>query len=108
MQHSRNAAIGFVASAVSETVSNAVKVIKTIKQTKASATGGSIAYADVFADVMKHGGLIGLASRGLMTRILASGIQSIVFTVVWKWFAEYLQTRADAGASADADAQAVS
>ncbi len=36
-------------------------------------------------DVLNQGGVTALFGRGLSTRLLANGLQSIVFTVIWKY-----------------------
>lgn len=77
----RSATIGFCASAVSDTLSNSLRVIKTVKQASA---GEYMSYRDVIIKVHSESGFRGLFGRGLMTRILTNGLQSILFTVIWK------------------------
>ena len=77
----RSATIGFCASAVSDTLSNSIRVVKTVKQATA---GEYMSYRDVILKVHSESGLRGLFGRGLMTRILTNGLQSILFTVIWK------------------------
>jgi hypothetical protein len=67
----RNAAIGFVASVVSDTTSNSLRVIKTTRQTFSHV----VSYADVVRHVIQSDGVLGLFGRGLKTRILANGLQ---------------------------------
>jgi len=76
----RNAMIGFCSSLVSDTVSNSIRVIKTTKQTHAT----PITYRETVKLVMRDDGLIGLMGRGLKIRLLANGLQGMLFTVVWK------------------------
>ena len=75
-----NAAIGFVASIVSDTVTNALRVIKTTKQ--AMASKHNTGYVEIVRMVVAADGWKGLFGRGLRTRILTNAIQSILFTVV--------------------------
>ncbi|CAG9467451.1 unnamed protein product [Pedinophyceae sp. YPF-701] len=76
----RSALIGFCASAVSDTCSNSIRVIKTTKQTSADAKG----YVDVVKMVIEKDGLAGLFGRGLKTKILANGLQGLLFSVFWR------------------------
>eukprot|EP01052_Picozoa_sp_SAG31_P040550 SAG31_NODE_5898_length_2267_cov_1.315959_2_plen_129_part_00 len=82
----RNAAIGFTSSLTSDCTSNSVRVIKTTKQTFAE----EISYREAAAHVIKKDGLVGLFTRGLQTRLLANGVQGMMFTVLWKHFEEKL------------------
>ncbi len=84
VQICRSAFIGFAASAVSDILSNFLRVLKTIKQT--SHGKSRLSYSDVLNDVLSHGGVAALFSRGLSTRLLANGLQSILFTVIWKLY----------------------
>eukprot|EP01080_Neovahlkampfia_damariscottae_P000251 gene251-4497_t len=79
---SRNAFLGFSASVVSDTVSNSIRVVKTYKQTSSE----SISYVDTVKNVIKEDGVAGLFGRGLKTRILANGMQGVMFSVLWKYF----------------------
>jgi len=76
----RNAFIGFVSSAISDTVSNSLRVIKTTKQTYERA----ISYRQAVRSVVEKDGIQGLFGRGLKTRIVANGLQGMLFTVIWK------------------------
>lgn len=80
----RSATIGFCASAVSDTLSNSIRVVKTVKQATA---GEYMSYRAVILKVHSESGFRGLFGRGLMTRILTNGLQSILFTVIWKLMA---------------------
>jgi hypothetical protein len=80
----RNASIGFTASVVSDTVSNSIRVVKTYRQTHAE----KISYVQAVRDVVKADGVIGLFGRGLKTRIMANGMQGLMFSVLWKYFDE--------------------
>merc|ERR1719410_2044772 len=83
---SRRALMGFCASVVSDTCSNSIRVVKTFKQTSTV----PISYPDAARAVIKSDGLIGLFGRGLKTRILANGMQGLMFSVLWKSFEEML------------------
>lgn len=82
----RRAFMGFTASVVSDTCSNSIRVIKTYKQTSTT----PISYPNAARAVIASDGLIGLFGRGLKTRILANGMQGLLFSVLWKSFEELL------------------
>ena len=73
----RSALIGFSASAVSDTVSNSIRVLKTTKQASPTA----ISYRQAAQSVIDKDGVQGLFTRGLKTKILANGMQGMLFTV---------------------------
>ncbi|KAL6768654.1 hypothetical protein ACKKBF_B11610 [Auxenochlorella protothecoides x Auxenochlorella symbiontica] len=76
----RSAVIGFCASAISDTVSNSIRVVKTTKQTSAV----PMTYPEVLKMVIKEDGILGLMGRGLKTKILANGLQGLLFSVLWR------------------------
>lgn len=76
----RNAAIGFIASAASDTCSNSIRVIKTTRQ----ASSALLSYTDTVRHVVEKDGVMGLMGRGLRTKIFANGIQGLVFSVLWR------------------------
>ncbi|KAG1856983.1 mitochondrial carrier [Suillus subalutaceus] len=78
----RSAVIGFAASIASDTISNSLRVLKTYRQVNATRIG----YADAARAVIAADGLKGLFGRGLKTRILANGLQGIMFSILWKLF----------------------
>lgn len=82
----RSAAIGFTCSVVSDTISNSIRVVKTVRQTNET----PISYANAIQNVVEKDGVMGLFGRGLQTRLLANGIQGLVFTVVWQYMDEML------------------
>lgn len=92
MKLARNAAIGICSSAVSDTVSNSLRVIKTIKQTSGDANFG---YVAAVKGVIEKDGLSGLFGRGLKTRLLTNIAQSMVFSVMWKAIEEELNKKAE-------------
>eukprot|EP00967_Tisochrysis_lutea_P093001 scaffold134292_cov35-Tisochrysis_lutea.AAC.2 len=76
----RSAFLGCCATAVSDTCSNSIRVIKTTKQTSAT----TLTYVDALQLVVSTDGWTGLLFRGLGTRLLANALQSALFSVVWK------------------------
>jgi hypothetical protein len=67
---------------VSDTISNSIRVLKTIKQTSEK----QISYKQAFNDVVSKDGYTGLLFRGLKTKLLTNGIQGVVFSIVWRYF----------------------
>merc|ERR1712060_548882 len=78
----RRAVMGFVSSVISDTCSNSIRVIKTFKQTSTV----PVSYPEAAKAVIEKDGYIGLFGRGLKTRILANGLQGLMFSVLWKSF----------------------
>ena len=78
----RNAIIGFSASVVSDSISNSIRVLKTTRQTYDK----PISYLEAGKEIIKNDGIKGLLGRGLKTRIIANGLQGMMFTVLWKAF----------------------
>lgn len=76
----RQALIGFCASAVSDTCSNSIRVIKVYKQSNTE----KITYPEALKRVLKEDGVMGLMGRGLKTKIMANGLQGLMFSVLWK------------------------
>ena len=76
----RNAAIGFTASVVSDTISNSLRVIKTVRQTYHE----PISYSKTVQLVVSKDGVLGLFGRGLKTRIMANGVQVEIFVITTK------------------------
>jgi len=85
----RNAAIGFCSSAVSDTCSNSVRVIKTTIQTSTT----PISYTEALTMVVKKDGVSGLMFRGLVTKIISNGCQGILFSVLWRLGQDYLNQK---------------
>ena len=75
-----------MSSLVSDTVSNSLRVVKVVRQTHSD----SIPYKEAVATVLNQDGWLGLFGRGLRTRILANGLQSLMFAVLWKYFQEVI------------------
>uniref|UniRef100_A0A7S2R5S9 Mitochondrial carrier protein n=1 Tax=Eucampia antarctica TaxID=49252 RepID=A0A7S2R5S9_9STRA len=82
----RRAIMGFSASAVSDTCSNSIRVIKVYKQSSTEA----ITYPQVVRTVIAESGIKGLMFRGLETKIFSNGLQGILFSILWKHFEEVL------------------
>lgn len=87
----RSAVIGFCASAVSDTCSNSIRVIKVYKQANTEA----ISYPEALKRVIKEDGIAGLMGRGLQTKIIANGMQGLMFSVLWKLIDEQLFKKDD-------------
>ncbi len=95
----RNAAIGFTASIVSDTISNSLRVVKTVRQTSTT----PVSYPDAVRSIIASDGLLGrrgLFFRGLETRILANGVQGLLFSVLWRAIEEQLAPLLGGGGSA--------
>lgn len=82
----RRAIIGFCSSAVSDTCSNSIRVVKVYKQSSPE----TLSYPTVVRRVIEESGVTGLMFRGLETKILANGMQGILFSILWKHFEEVL------------------
>jgi hypothetical protein len=82
----RRAILGFAASAVSDTCSNSIRVVKVYKQSYPT----QLSYVQVVKNVIQESGITGLMFRGLETKILANGLQGILFSILWKHFEEVL------------------
>ena len=83
----RNAFIGFNSAVISDTCSNSLRVIKTVKQTSKK----KLSYSDTINKIINKDGIVGLFGRGLKTRIITNGIQGILFTICWKYIEERFQ-----------------
>jgi hypothetical protein len=80
----RHGAIGFLATTVADTLSNVVRIVKTVKQTVGATEQAGITYRTIVIQLYKNGGVASLFGRGLLTRIFANGLQNFIFSVVWK------------------------
>jgi hypothetical protein len=85
----RRALLGFCSSAVSDTCSNSIRVVKVYKQSHPE----QLSYPQVVRSVLAESGIRGLFFRGLETKILANGMQGILFSILWKQFEEILFPR---------------
>ena len=80
----RRALLGFCSSAVSDTCSNSIRVVKVYKQSHPD----QLTYVQVVRNVLAESGVTGLMFRGLETKILSNGLQGILFSILWKHFEE--------------------
>lgn len=78
----RAAFIGFCASVVSDTISNSLRVVKTYRQVHEA----QVSYTEAARRIIRQDGRRGLFGRGLKTRIIANGLQGILFSILWKLF----------------------
>ncbi|KAJ4408878.1 hypothetical protein N0V82_009608 [Gnomoniopsis sp. IMI 355080] len=78
----RLAFIGFCASVVSDSISNSLRVVKTYRQVNET----RVSYTEAARLVVLQDGILGLFGRGLKTRIIANGLQGILFSILWKLF----------------------
>ncbi|CAE6436261.1 unnamed protein product [Rhizoctonia solani] len=78
----RLAFIGFCASIVSDSISNSLRVVKTYRQVNDT----KVSYSEAARLVVLQDGIVGLFGRGLKTRILANGLQGLLFSILWKIF----------------------
>lgn len=85
----RNAFIGFMASMVSDTCSNSIRVIKTTRQT----VGNEMDYTKIIKMIVDKDGWGGLFGRGLKTKIMTNGIQGMLFSVYWKMGQDYMKNK---------------
>ena len=65
---------------VSDSVANAFRVVKCVKQTSTL----PLSYAAAVAGIVRQDGVRGLMLRGLGTKLLSNAFQSIVFSVFWR------------------------
>lgn len=79
-KYSKYAVIGFSSSFASDIVSNSFRVLKIYKQTDKN----NISYYASVEQIVKKHGFMNLFTRGLKTKIITNGIQSVLFTVLWK------------------------
>lgn len=96
----RLAFIGFVASLVSDCVSNSLRVVKTYRQVhntqisysmdnllwRSDVVSANMGAAKAAKLVISGEGVSGLLGRGLPTRILCNGLQGLLFSILWKLF----------------------
>lgn len=84
---SKNAFIGFSASAISDTCSNSIRVLKTYRQTHPE----TISYTSSIKEIISKDGVISLFGRGLKTKIISNGIQGSLFAVLWKYIEKQMK-----------------
>ncbi|KAH6608596.1 hypothetical protein Trco_001942 [Trichoderma cornu-damae] len=76
----RLAFIGFIASVISDSISNSLRVLKTYRQVNDT----KVSYGEAVRLVVRDDGISGLLGRGLTTRILSNGLQGLLFSILWK------------------------
>lgn len=79
-KHLQSAKIGICCSLMSDCCSNWVRVMKTQKQLSTSDEG----YLSIAKRIVKGDGVLGFVTRGLGTRLLSNGVQSMLFMVLWR------------------------
>lgn len=77
----RSGFIGFCSSSISDISSNALRVIKVNRQTQPENTG----YKTLIKNIIEKEGINGLLTRGLKTKIIANGIQGMLFTIIFDY-----------------------
>lgn len=83
-RHIRRALVGVCSSLVSDVCSNAIRVLKTFKQTSVDPIG----YGEAAASIISENGVTGLFFRGLSSKLFSNSLNAMLFTVVWKAIAE--------------------
>lgn len=83
----RNGVLGMCSSIASDTASNSLRVLKTLRQ---SSVDSEVGYVEAARRVLEKDGLLGLLGRGLETRLLVNILQGTFFTIVWKLIEENL------------------
>ena len=73
-------------TAVADTATNSLRVVKTFRQTSLE----SVTYAEAARLVVQSDGWSGLFGRGLATRLLANGFQAAIFSAMWKYLEQRL------------------
>lgn len=76
----KNAFTGLCASMITDVLTNSLHVIKINRQAHTECIG----YRVIVKQVIKKDGYGGLFCRGLKTRLVSNGIQSMMFSVLWK------------------------
>lgn len=89
----RSAFIGFCASFVSDCCSNSIRVVKTTKQTSKEV----VSYTTAVRMVIEKDGVQGLFFRGLKTKIIANGLQGLLFSVLWRLGQDYMNKHSSIG-----------
>ena len=70
-----------MSSSVSDVTSNAFRVIKVNRQTQTE----NISYSKLIKNIIEKEGINGLLTRGLKTKIIANGIQGMLFTIIFDY-----------------------
>ena len=72
--------IGLTASITTDILTNPLRILKIYKQSNEQ----NISYKTTINTIIKEKGISELVLRGLKTRLLIHGIQSVIFNVLWK------------------------
>jgi len=86
----KRATIGLCSSVISDTSSNFVRVIKTIKQT----SGNSLSYNQTVNYLYEKEGYSWIF-RGLKTKIMTNSINGIMFSITWKYYQDLFNKNED-------------
>ena len=81
----KNIFIGLASSAVSDLITNPIRILKTYKQSNKD----NISYTRAISEMVKSKGLLNFYVRGLPTKLVLNGLNSAVFLVLWKKFENY-------------------
>ena len=76
----KNGIIGLSSSITTDILTNPLRILKIYKQSNEQ----NIGYKTTINNIIKEKGISELLLRGLKTRIIIHGIQSIFFTIIWK------------------------
>lgn len=82
----RAGSIGLASSIVSDSVSNSVRVLKIYKQTEKN----NLKYSQIVNHLYKKEGIFWIF-RGLKTKIFTNGLNSIMFSISWKYFQDKIK-----------------
>merc|ERR1712166_856876 len=76
--------------AISDVVSNSIRVVKTKKQTSKIA----LTYMATVSTIVAEDGVQGLFLRGLGTKLITNGVSAMLFSILWKYFEQKLSAPA--------------
>ena len=76
----KNAIIGGIASVISDSLTNPLRILKIYKQSNTN----RVSYTETYKNIVETRGYKELFLRGLKTRIIIHGLQNMFFIVVWK------------------------
>lgn len=79
-----NALIGLLASLFSDIICNPIRVLKTVKQSATTSHSNlrRMTYMEALVYIYRRDGLFGLFGRGLASRVISNGIQSMIFNAI--------------------------
>ena len=80
----QNGMNGFISSSISNIILNPIRVLKIYKQTSTNNNN----YLQHFSDLIKDN-KFNIFYRGLSSRVLIYGVQSALFTIIWKRLESY-------------------